>query len=56
MTVGGVGHRTVAVTAGFTGDDGGSVDIVVSGSTGGDTSKIRQLTGFPFRTALFVVD
>jgi len=56
LTVGGMGHRTVAITAGFTGADGGSVDIIVSGSSGGDTSKIRQLTGFPARTAIFIID
>jgi len=56
LAVGGIGHRTVAITAGFTGADGGSVDIIVSGSSGGDTSKIRQLTGFPARTAIFIID
>jgi hypothetical protein len=57
ITVKGTGHRTVAVTAGFTATDGGSADIVVSGSAGGsDTSKIRQLTGLPFRTGIFTID
>jgi hypothetical protein len=57
VTVTGSGHRTVAITAGFTATDGGSADIVVAGSAGGgDTSKIRQLTGLPFRTGIFIVD
>ena len=57
MTVSGSGHRTVAVTAGFMGEDGGSADIVITGGNGGgDTSKIRQLTTLPFRTAIFIID
>jgi hypothetical protein len=57
LKVEGSGHRTVAITAGFTANDGGSADIVVSGTNGGgDTSKIRQLTGLPFRSGIFVID
>jgi hypothetical protein len=57
VTVTGSGHRTVAITAGFIANDGGSADILVIGSAGGaDTSKIRQLTGLPFRTGMFIVD
>jgi hypothetical protein len=57
ITVGGSGHRTVVITAGFIANDGGSADIFVDGSAGGgDTSKIRQLTGLPFRTGIFIID
>jgi hypothetical protein len=50
-------HRFVVVTVGFTGPSGGSVDIDVAGSLGGnDTSRIRQIDGVGFRTATFVVD
>jgi hypothetical protein len=57
LQVGGNGHRTVAITVGFTGADGGSADIIVTGSAGGsDTSKIRQLTTLPFRSGIFIID
>lgn len=57
LPVGGSGHRTVAITAGFTGSSGGSVDIIVDGDAGGgDTSKIRQLDGLSHRTAIFIID
>lgn len=57
LIVDGSGHRTITITAGFTAGDGGSADIVVSGSNGGsDTSKIRQLTGLPFRSGVFIID
>jgi hypothetical protein len=57
VTVGAGSHQHLAITAGFTGDDGGSAEILVSGSAGGgDTSRIRQLTSLPFRTAIFIVD
>jgi len=57
IIVGGSGHCTVTVTAGFTGSDGGSVDIIVTGSARGtDTSKIRQLTTLPFRSGIFTID
>ena len=57
IVVKGSGHRTLTITAGFTGNDGGSAEIVVSGSVGGgDTSRIRQLTTLPFRSGNFVID
>ena len=57
ITVKGSGNRTVTITAGFTGNDGGSADIIVTGSAGGtDESRIRQLTTLPFRNAIFVID
>ena len=55
-TVTGGGHSTVVITASFTGDDGGRVSIDVTGQTGSDSSTIRQITGLPFRSAIFVVD
>src|SRR5207237_10502801 len=56
MTVSGSGHRTVAVTAGFIGADGGSADIVITGGHGGgDESEIRQLTTLAFPIAIFII-
>ena len=50
-------HQTVAVTAGFTGSDGGTAIInVVSSQGGSDVSRIRQITSFPFRDAIFTID
>ena len=50
-------HQTVAVTVGFTGNSGGSVDIEVSGTgTTKDTSRVRQINGLSSRSAMFVVD
>ena len=50
-------HQTIVVTAGFTGNDGGSAEVLVTGSSGGnDPSRIRQLTSLPFRSGVFVVD
>lgn len=57
IAVGGSGNRFVTITAGFTGNDGGSVDVIVAGSAGGtDDSRIRQLTTLPFRNVIFVID
>jgi len=57
LTVIGGTHQTVVITAGFTGNDGGSAVILVTGGAGGsDASRIRQLTSLPFRTGVFVVD
>jgi hypothetical protein len=50
-------HHAVTIAIGFTLDDEGGATINISGSDGGtDTSRIRQITGLPFRTVLFVVD
>jgi len=57
ITVKGSGNRTVTINAGFTGGDGGSADVLVTGSAGGtDDSRIRQLSTLPFRNVTFVVD
>jgi hypothetical protein len=43
------GHHRVVVGVGFTGNSGGSADIVISGSDGGGkTDTIDQTTGLPF--------
>jgi hypothetical protein len=55
-TVTGGGHITVVVTAVFTGDDGGRVVIEVAGQTGADASTLRQITGIPVRSGIFVID
>jgi len=55
-TVAGGGHNTVVVTAAFTDDDGGRVSINVTGDTGADSSTLRQITGLPFRSGIFVID
>jgi hypothetical protein len=50
-------HETIVVTVGFVGHSGGSATIDVVGSKGGsDSSRIRQLTGLPNRSAIFIVD
>jgi hypothetical protein len=50
-------HRHLVVTVSFTANDGGLAEVLVNGSFGGsDTSRIRQLTSLPFRTAIFIVD
>lgn len=50
-------HHLIAITVGFTGDEGGSAVIEVSGSFGlSDPSRIRQITSLPFRSGFFVVD
>jgi hypothetical protein len=49
-------HQTLVVTAGFTGHDGGNAVVNVTGTTGSDSSKIRQLTAVPFRSAIFILD
>ena len=57
LRVKGGGHQTLAITAGFTGSGGGSAIIDVVGSQGGsDASRIRQVTSFPFRDAIFTID
>lgn len=57
VTIDGGGHKTVAITAGFTGNDGGSVVIEVSSNQGGtDSSRIRQIATVPFRDAIFTID
>ena len=57
LTVTAGAHQTVVITAGFTGNDGGSAAVLVTGSAGGsDESRIRQLTSLPFRSGVFVVD
>ncbi len=57
IVVKGNAHCTVTITAGFTTNDGGSAEIIVTGSAGGrDQSRIRQLTTLPFRSGIFVVD
>jgi hypothetical protein len=55
-TVTGGGHKTVVITAGFTGNDGGRVTITVAGQPGTDESTLRELTGIPFRSGIFVID
>ena len=51
------GHTRVTITVGFTGDSGGSAVIDVAGANGGDDqSRIRQLDGLPFRSAIFIVE
>ena len=57
IVVKGNGHRTLTITAGFTGNDGGSAEVIVTGSAGGrDQSRIRQLTTLPVRSGLFIID
>ena len=57
VTLTGGAHKTLTIAVGFTGATGGTVDIVITGSLGGsDTSRIRQVDGLPFRTALFTID
>jgi hypothetical protein len=55
-TVTGGGHNTVVITAVFTGDDGGRVVIEVAGQTGADSSTLRQISGIPVRSGIFVID
>jgi hypothetical protein len=50
------GHKVVVVTAAFTDDDGGRVVITVTGDSGGDSSTLRQITGLPVRSGIFVID
>jgi hypothetical protein len=55
--VNGGGHKTITIAVGFTGNTGGSLDVVVSGSAGGsDSSTMRQIDGLAFRTGLFTLD
>ena len=57
VTVAGGGHHKVVVTAAFVGHNGGSAEILVTGSAGGnDTSRLRQLSSLPFRSAIFIFD
>ena len=55
-TVTGGGHHVIAITATFTGDDGGRVGLDITGQTGSDSSTLRQLTGLPIRTGVFFFD
>ena len=57
FTVGGGFHQTISIVVGFTGNDGGSAVIdVISDQIGSDSSRIRQITSFPFRDGNFTID
>ena len=57
LTVGGGSHQTIAVTVGYTQNDGGSAVIEVSSNqSGSDSSRVRQIVGFGFRDAIFTID
>lgn len=57
LTVTGGPHQTVSIVIGFTGNEGGSAVIEVrSNQTGSDSSRIRQITSFPFRDGHFTID